>query len=72
MIINFICYCYFNTDVAYCMDTNTEMSHLLQEKIAQVQDKMKYFQDQTVQADRDFKEVLRSKTYYENKGALSV
>ena len=53
------------------MDTAPDMSLTLQNKIAQLEEKIKYFKEQAVVAERDFKEVLSTKTFYENMGAIS-
>lgn len=60
-----------NSEDVYCMDTATDMSLTLQNKIAQLEENLKYFKEQAVGAERDFKEVLSTKTYYENMGAIS-
>ena len=60
-----------NFEVAYCMDSLTEMSHTLQNKIAQVEYKIKYFQEQAQLAEQDFKNVIRDKEYYETAGAIA-
>jgi len=60
-----------SSEVVYCMDASTDMSLTLQHKIAQLEEKIKYYQEQSAAADRDFKEVLRTKTYYEDKGAIA-
>lgn len=53
------------------MDATTDMSLTLQHKIAILEEKIKYYQEQAAAADRDFKEVLSIKTSYENKGAIA-
>jgi hypothetical protein len=53
------------------MDAATDMSLTLQHKIAILEEKIKYYQEQAAAADRDFKEVLNTKTSYENKGAIA-
>lgn len=66
----FVYYALKNSEVVYCMDPSTEMSLTLQDKITQLENKIKYYQEQAMAADRDFKEVLNTKTYYEAKGAM--
>ena len=67
----FLCYFLIDSEVTYCMDTAPDMSLTLQNKIAQLEEKIKYFKEQAVVAERDFKEVLSTKTFYENMGAIS-
>ena len=66
-----VCFFFWNTPVISCMDASIEMSLTLQHKIAQLEEKIQYFQEQVVAADMDFKEVLKTKAYYENKGAIA-
>lgn len=73
VIINFIgvyCNLKYNSEVVYCMNSATEMSLELQNKISVIEEKIKYFQEQAIAADRDFKEVLSTKASYEIKGAM--
>jgi hypothetical protein len=54
----------------YAMDTLTEMSLKLQEKIAKLEANISYYQEQAIAADKDFKEVLNTKAYCESKGLM--
>jgi NADH-ubiquinone oxidoreductase chain 3 len=75
------CMCYFmgayffykysySMEVVYCMDGVTEMSLKLQNKISGIEENIKYFQDQALGAETDFKEVLTRKAYYEQIGDM--
>ena len=60
-----------SSEFVCCMDASTDMSLTLQHKIALLEEKIKYYQEQAAAADRDFKTVLGAKTYYEDKGAIA-
>lgn len=60
----------YSTDVIYCMDGLTEMSLKLQNKISGIEEKIKYYKEQLLGADRDFKEVLSRKAYHEQNGTM--
>ena len=66
----YICYTLINAEVVYAMDTLTEMSLKLQEKIAKLEANITYYQEQAIAADQDFKEVLNTKAYCESKGLM--
>ena len=61
----------YSIDVVYCMDGVTEMSLRLQDKISGIEEKIKYFHEQVIGADRDFKEVLTTKAYHEHNGTIA-
>ena len=67
----FVYYTLKTSGVVYCMDATTDLSLTLQQKIAQLVDKINYYQEQVVAADRDFKETLSTKAYYESKGDIA-
>jgi len=52
------------------MDSITEASLRLQEKISVIEQKIKYHQEQVIGADRDFKEVLSTKSYHAENGTM--
>lgn len=52
------------------MDGLTEKSLELQNKISGIEEKIKYYQEQLLGSDMDFKEVLSRKTYHEQTGTM--
>lgn len=72
-------YCYikyfFNIthffEIMYCMDESTEARINLQDKIAKVEKNIEYFRGQVSEADKDFKEVLDTKSHCENNGHMA-
>jgi hypothetical protein len=59
-------------ELVYCMDPATDMSLKLQERISQIEERVKYFQEQAIGAERDFKEVLSAKAQHEKIGSMGV
>lgn len=56
-VFDFIYYNFFN--LHYCTDIITESKNLLLEKIAKINANIQYFQEQSIEADKMFKDALR-------------
>lgn len=67
-IVIFVAYNFIFYELDYCMDTTPEMS--LKLRIEEVEEKIKYFQEQSIAADMDFKEVLSTRAHHEANGTL--
>lgn len=63
-------YIKYNTQVIYCMDELTEMSLEIQKKIPVIEEKIKYYQEQVVGAEMEFKEMLSTKAYHEQNDTM--
>jgi len=67
-----VIYCHLHfSEVVHCMDSMTDPSLPLKNKIAQVEYKIEYFKEQAGVAEGDFKEVLYDKPYFESVDNMS-